>query len=84
MVPRPTTVKNPQANSILERVHQVLGNMLRVKNITALDIDPVDPWTNILASVAWAIRSTNHMTNGASPAQLIFGRDMVHPLTYTA
>ncbi len=26
---KPTTVKNPQANAILERVHQVLGQMLR-------------------------------------------------------
>ena len=25
---KPTTVKNPQANAILERVHQVLGQML--------------------------------------------------------
>ena len=25
---KPTTVKNPQANGILERVHQVLGQML--------------------------------------------------------
>ena len=33
--PTPTTIKNPQANSILERVHQVLGNMLRTKNLQA-------------------------------------------------
>jgi hypothetical protein len=26
---KPTMVKNPQANGILERVHQVLGQMLR-------------------------------------------------------
>ena len=30
---KPTAVKNPQANGILERVHQVLSNMLRTSNI---------------------------------------------------
>ena len=33
---KPTVVKNPQANGILERVHQTLGNMLR---IAELDMD---------------------------------------------
>lgn len=31
--PIPTTIKNPQANAILERVHQVLGDMLCTKNL---------------------------------------------------
>jgi hypothetical protein len=30
---KPTTVKNPQANGILERVHQVLGQMLRTAEL---------------------------------------------------
>ena len=81
---RPTTIKNPQANSILERVHQVLGNMLRTKNLANLDFNVVDTWPNILASVAFAIRSTHHSTLGASPAQLVFGRDMVLPLQFVA
>ena len=42
---KPTTIKNPQANAILERVHQVLMNMLRTaqldmaETVTASDID---------------------------------------------
>ena len=40
--PTPTTIKNPQANSILERVHQVLGNMLRTKNLQEYDFDDMD------------------------------------------
>jgi len=81
---KPTTVRNPQANAVLERVHQVLGNMLRTKNIRELDLNPDDPWTEVLASVAWAIRSTYHTTLGATPAQLVYGRDMVYPLQYIA
>ena len=51
--PHPTTIKNPQANSILERVHKVLANMLREKNIAKLQLNPEKPWTEVLASVAW-------------------------------
>ena len=65
--PTPTTIKNPQANSILERVHQVLGNMLRTKDLQTHDFDDVDPWSDLLASVAWAICSTHHTTLQATP-----------------
>ena len=78
-----TTVKNPQANSVLERVHQVLGNMLRTKNLKKLCANKKeDVWDNILPSIAWAIRSTHHTTLGATPTQLVFGRDMVHPIQH--
>jgi hypothetical protein len=30
---KPTTVKNPQANAILERLHQVLGQMFTLPNL---------------------------------------------------
>ena len=40
---KPTTVKNPQANGILERVHQVLGQMLRTAEIDMADsVTPSD------------------------------------------
>jgi hypothetical protein len=34
---KPTTVKNPQANGILERVHQGLGQMLRTAELDMAD-----------------------------------------------
>ena len=79
---QPSTVKNPQANSILERVHQVLADMLRCKDVSKLSLESSDPWSQLLSSVAWAIRSTTHTTLGATPAQVVFGRDMVHPIKY--
>ena len=79
-----TTVKNPQANGVLERVHLVICNMLRAKNLAELEIPKDDPWTAILASVAYAVRSTYHTTLQATPAQLIFGRDMIYPVEYVA
>ncbi|MDY6959585.1 MAG: integrase [Halobacteriota archaeon] len=74
---RPTTARNPQANSVLERVHQTLGNMVRACNIGEMDYDEEDPWTGIFSAAAWAIRSTYHTTLDASPGQLVFGRDMI-------
>ena len=82
--PTPTTIKNPRANAILERLHQVLGDMLRTKNLEQYDFDSVDPWGELLASVAWAIRSTHHTTLQASPAQLVFGRDMLLDMKFIA
>jgi len=58
--------------------------MLRTQNLKKLNFDTDDPWSPILASVAYAIRSTYHTTLGATPAQLIFGRDMIYPLAYIA
>ena len=80
--PNPTTVKNPQAN-LIERVHQTLGNMLRTYELENYDFDRDDPWTDILASCAWAIRSTVHTVLDATPAQLVFGRDMIFDLAFT-
>ncbi len=78
----PTTVKNPQANFV-ERVHQTLGNMLRSYELKDHDFDYQDPWSQILANCAWAIRSTVHSVLNATPAQIVFGRDMLFDLSFT-
>ena len=78
------TVKNPQANAMVERVHQVVVNMLRVKKLTNHIFDYLDPWGEIFASVAWAIRSSYHSTKEATPAQLVFNRDMVMNIAHIA
>ena len=39
----PTTVKNPQANSIVERVHQTVNNMIRCFDLNTLQLNPKDP-----------------------------------------
>ena len=78
----PTTVKNPQAN-LVERVHQTPGNMLRTYELEKHDFDTNDPWSDILTSCAWAIRATVHTVLDATPAQLIYGRDMLYDLSFT-
>ena len=71
-------MQNPQANAIVKRVHQMLGNLIRcfqLQDKPYHDLD--DPWGGILVAVAFALRSTYHPTLQAMPGQLIFGRDMV-------
>ena len=74
---RPITTRNPQANSILERVHQTLGNMIRTFSVGDAYLPEQDPWSGILAATMFAIRATYHTTTQATPAQLVFGRDAI-------
>ena len=82
----PTTVRNPQANAILEHVHAVINNHLRF--LRTLDPKKVmpdeDPWENILQSISWAINSTVHSTTNMTPGQLVFNRDMILHTTHVA
>jgi hypothetical protein len=72
-----TTVKNPQSNFV-ERVHQTLGNVLRNYKLEDRDFDYQDPWSQIKP-----IRSTMHSVLNASPAHILFGRDMLFDLSFT-
>ena len=75
---KPTTVRNPQANAILERIHQTIGNIIRTYDIYNNEgLDPKDPWSGILSATMFAVRATYHTTLRATPAQLIFGRDAI-------
>ena len=85
VIPRPISTRNPQANSIVERVHQTIGNMLRTFSIQSnTGLDEKDPWSGILAAVAFAVRATVHTTTQASPSQLVFGRDAMYPINHQA
>jgi hypothetical protein len=81
---KPTSIKNPQANAILERMHAVFTNMLctakldMAKSVNASDIDI------FIADAAWAICSTHHTVLKASPGAAIFGRDMLFDIPFIA
>jgi transposase InsO family protein len=80
----PTTIKNPTANSILERAHQVISNSFRLMEVENLPFDEVNPFDGIIANTAFALRATIHSTLQASPAQLCFGRDMIMHTQFVA
>eukprot|EP00957_Ditylum_brightwellii_P125854 9593799-Ditylum_brightwellii.AAC.1 len=64
------TVRNPQVNSIIERIHQIIGNMIRSFEVHSTDIDDKDPWTGILSAVRVATRATVQIAMQATPMQL--------------
>ncbi|KAG7345279.1 reverse transcriptase RNA-dependent DNA polymerase [Nitzschia inconspicua] len=79
----PTTVKNPQANAICERMHSTLGDILRTllrEQPPATIVDAYGIIDNALASVIFALRSSINRTFGVSPGALVFQRDMFHPI----
>jgi hypothetical protein len=76
-----TSIKNPQSNAPVERVHQVLHNMIVTKDLDGRVFDYIDPWGEILSSVAWAVRASHHSTLNKTPGQLVFGRDMIFNLS---
>lgn len=81
---KPSSARNPQANSILERIHGVVGNMLRTIDPDIIDMEEYRPFHGILNTVRFAIRSTYHTTLKATPGQLVFGRDMIFPIQFIA
>ena len=81
---KPTTIKNPRANAVLERVHGVLGNMMRTYDLdmaVTVNSDVVD---NFLVDAAWAIRATHHTVLQATPGAAVFGRDMLFDIPFIA
>ena len=79
------SVRNPQANTVLEIIHQTLGTMLKTFQVYARDdMDEQDPWSGILSAAMFALRSTYHTTLEATPMQLVFGRDAILPIFHQA
>jgi hypothetical protein len=73
-----------EQNSILERVHQVLGQILCTAELDmANSVTPND--VNVfLDNVAWAFLSTYHTVLKASPGAAVFGRDMLFDIPFVA
>eukprot|EP00957_Ditylum_brightwellii_P061932 4699990-Ditylum_brightwellii.AAC.1 len=55
---KPITARNLQANSIIEQMHQTVGNMIRSFEVHDTSIDERDPWTGIFNAVRFATRAT--------------------------
>jgi transposase InsO family protein len=80
----PTTSYNPQGNSVIKRIHQIMGNKFRAFELEDRELYPDDPWNEFLQACSFAIRSTFPTTLQAYPGQLVFGRDMIHDIRFEA
>ena len=79
-----TTAYNPQANSMIKRVHATLEHMLRTFELDNTTFSEEAPWDSYLQSCAWALRSTYHTTLQATPGELVYGRDMLQGIAFQA
>ena len=80
----PITVRNPQASTIVERIQQIIGNIMKTFKVVDNYLDDEDPWKGILSATAFAVWSTFHTTLQQTPGQLVFGRDMIFNIKHTA
>ena len=78
----PTTIKNPQSNAIVERMHQTINTMIAI----SLQENPprsVEEGSYLIhrkcAAAQYAVRATVHSRLHYSPGELAFGRNMLHP-----
>ena len=75
-----TSVKNSQANAPVERVHQVILNMLVTRDLDNKLFDHIGLWGENLSYIAWSIRASYHHTIMATPCQAVFVRDLLSDL----
>jgi hypothetical protein len=81
---KPTTIKNPQANAILEHLHQVLAQILCTSELDMAKTITPDDVNVFLDNAAWAICSTYQTVLKASLGMAIFGQDMLFDIPFIA
>ena len=76
----PTTIKNPQSNAICERIHQTMGNMLRIliyQQPPANQQEATLLCQTALNRILFSIRNTFHSTLQTTPGALAFNQDLL-------
>ena len=80
----PTTVKNPQANAMVERMHQSISTMLAI-SIQENPPKSYEEAANLVQSkcmtTQFALRATIHSIMKISPGELAFGRNILNPFS---
>ena len=74
------TARNPQANSVCERLHQSVGNSLRAlvyAHPPETEEEAKHLVDSALQTAAYAARAAMHSTMQLSPGAMAFGRDMI-------
>ncbi len=77
--PAGSTVKNPQSNSVCERLHQSMGNTLRAFQATPCRTMEAARARiqSALQTAAYAARTAIHTTMKMAPGSMAFHRDMI-------
>jgi transposase InsO family protein len=73
---RPIVVCNPQANAIIERIHQTLGNIIQTFKMHKESKEEAEHHLKgVLSAAMFALHATYHTTMQATLTQLVFGCD---------
>ena len=72
-----TTTENPQANSIIKIIHQVIEKLVRTFDLKNNYLDKDNPQSGILSDTYFAVQRTYHTMLQSTPGQLVFGRDRI-------
>jgi hypothetical protein len=82
----PTTVKNPQANAVNERLHQTVQSCIRtfMQSQEANYVNPDMIVQYAIASTRYAVRSAINRALNNSPGSIVFQRDMLLPIPVLA
>ncbi len=72
--PKPTRIKNPQANVILEQIRQFVMTMVCTSEINMADSVAPRDIDAVLTNESWAIHSTYHTVLNASPGAAFLER----------
>ena len=79
------TTQNPQANAMVEQVHQTVHNMVHSLKVQGKqNLDPDFCWAGVLSAVCQAVIGTVHTTNKATPSQLVFNCDAILNINFQA
>ena len=65
-------VRNPQANAIIEHVHQTIGNIIWTFEVHQAELNKDDPFAGLLSAMMFVVRMTYHTMLQATPSQLVF------------
>jgi hypothetical protein len=69
---------------IVERIHAVLGNMLRTSELDMAEMVKASDIDIFLSDAAWAVCFTYHTVLKAFPGAAIFGQDMLFDIPFIA
>jgi len=79
------TSRNLQSNSMIERCHKTLHNMIRSAQVKdKRDLDSLLGFKGVLVACRRAMNSAVHTAARATPAQLVFGHDAMLNATFQA
>ena len=69
---KPIRTKNHQSNAIIKQIYKTIRNIIRTFDVS--NIINNNPWSGILSTTMFDVRTTYHTTLQASSMQLVFRR----------